>query len=367
MVLPPPLAEVFDERHHSFGPGVLSHWLPKLPEVQLINHNAGARASTGAGLDTCVKMKALSEDSSGAVALLFEGPLTRFHLWSGSSRCANETAQVLRQLYVLGAEADLNWWPTLIETRFCPRMWVGVERPPGHPMTGYGFVRGTVGVPYVPWMHTRKEDDLQAALAHLRAAPRSRLATIFAPTHPRHDPYSKAMNSFRLRLADRCRGFADKACRDLTHDRPLPNTSLVSWLVESYADAEFCLMPQGDCPTRGAIFDALCALCIPVFFSSCVPGGDLAYELMYHPFLPRHERTSWGVGDWAVVLNMNDAHSDALEQGLRNISSDAKRALRERISQLVPRIQFADPWNATAVSAGRVYADLMAKLARERG
>ena len=126
-------------------------------------------------------------------------------------------------------------------------------------------------------------------------------------------------------------------------------------------------MPQGDCPTRGAIFDALCALCIPVFFSSCVPGGDLAYELMYHPFLPRHERTSWGVGDWAVVLNMNDAHSDALEQGLRNISSDAKRALRERISQLVPRIQFADPWNATAVSAGRVYADLMAKLARERG
>ena len=142
------------------------------------------------------------------------------------------------------------------------------------------------------------------------------------------------MNSLRSALASRCRGFADHACLDLTHERPPANTSFLSWLVGSYADAEFCFMPQGDTPTRGAVFDALCALCIPVFFSSCVPGGDLAYELMYHPYLPRHERTSWGVGEWAVTLNMRDAYSGSLEEGLRNISNETKRALGQRLARL---------------------------------
>ena len=66
---------------------------------------------------------------------------------------------------------------------------------------------------------------------------------------------------------------------------PLPvGDNRLSAHVQLYADSDFCLMPEGDTPTRRAIFDALSALCIPVFFASCLEP-TLVFEQMYSHFL----------------------------------------------------------------------------------
>ena len=109
--------------------------------------------------------------------------------------------------------------------------------------------------------------------------------------------------------------------------------------------AQFCLEPQGDTPTRSQIFESLLSGCIPVFFSSCV-RADLVYERLYEPFLPRYERTAYGAGPWAVMLDSRRVLTNAtyvmdeLTSLARNTSQIDE--MRQTIIDIMPRLQYRD-------------------------
>lgn len=109
--------------------------------------------------------------------------------------------------------------------------------------------------------------------------------------------------------------------------------------------SQFCLEPQGDTPSRSQIFEGLLSGCIPVFFSSCV-RPDLVYERMYEPFLPKHERTTFGAGPWAVVLDARRVLTNATYvmdelAGLARNTSQIDE-MRRTIIGIMPRLQYRD-------------------------
>ena len=110
-------------------------------------------------------------------------------------------------------------------------------------------------------------------------------------------------------------------------------------ILETYSRSVFCLQPNGDTPTRQGWFDALLSGCIPVFFSSCL-RQDLFYERVYAPFLPPFERTAYGAGDWAVVVNSSTSMS-SLASTLRNVDTETVRRMQHRIADISPGIQYS--------------------------
>ena len=103
---------------------------------------------------------------------------------------------------------------------------------------------------------------------------------------------------------------------------------------------------------------------IPVFFASCA-RPDLLYETVYHPFLPRHERTAFGAGSWAVLLNSSRVGSEPgyVWRELRAIAADARalRRMRATIIRAMPRLQYPT-WNSTAHLSRRYMPDSLAVL-----
>ena len=79
--------------------------------------------------------------------------------------------------------------------------------------------------------------------------------------------------------------------------------------------------------------------CIPVFFSSCL-RPNLFYERVYAPFLPAHNRTAFGAGNWAVVVNAS-APLSSLASTLRNVSAGDVRRMQRRIADVSPGIQYS--------------------------
>jgi len=96
----------------------------------------------------------------------------------------------------------------------------------------------------------------------------------------------------------------------------------------------------------GQIFECLISGSIPVFFTSC-PGGDMVYERLYEPFLPRFDRTEFGLGTWAVVLDSRRAENEegytmaALARIARD--ADAIRKVQRTILSLMPRLMYPEP------------------------
>lgn len=113
-------------------------------------------------------------------------------------------------------------------------------------------------------------------------------------------------------------------------------------LLLTYAGSHFCLVPEGDTPTRAAIWDALSTLCIPVFFSDCL-RDDLLFETMYAPFLPAHARLSWGLGSWAVVLDAREVEAQGfayIVRALTAIDDASRRRTRRTILGMITRFSF---------------------------
>ena len=110
-------------------------------------------------------------------------------------------------------------------------------------------------------------------------------------------------------------------------------------ILDTYSRSIFCLQPAGDTPTRQGWFDALLSGCIPVFFSSCL-RPDLYYERAYAPFLPAFERTAYGAGDWAVVLDSSATMTSAAST-LRGIDAQEVHRMQRRIAEISPGIQYS--------------------------
>jgi len=108
-------------------------------------------------------------------------------------------------------------------------------------------------------------------------------------------------------------------------------------------DSIFCLEPQGDTPMRSQVFECLLCGTIPVFFSSCA-RPDLVFERIYEPFLPPYERTAFGPGLWAVVLDSERAMSEPtyVMDALRAIAlnTTAIAAMRKVITAAMPRLVY---------------------------
>ena len=134
--------------------------------------------------------------------------------------------------------------------------------------------------------------------------------------------------------------------------------------VDAYLRSEFCLMPPGDSATRQGVFDALLVGCIPVFFASCVQKL-LAYETMYDPFLPRHERRQYGPGPWAVLLNVSAVMSTPgyLLNTLRSIPNNTVQAMRGTIVQHLPGLQYSASKLTSYRDAQTIFRQMTERLA----
>ena len=93
---------------------------------------------------------------------------------------------------------------------------------------------------------------------------------------------------------------------------------------------------------------------------------DLLYEHVYSPFLPPFNRTRFGAGTWAVVLNQTRALADggAVEADLRAIPPLAVARMQMMIRVLQPRLQWSGHAAGVPNDAARVYLDVVEGRAR---
>ncbi|KAK9143209.1 hypothetical protein Syun_012609 [Stephania yunnanensis] len=94
-------------------------------------------------------------------------------------------------------------------------------------------------------------------------------------------------------------------------------------------EANFCLQPPGDTPTRRSTFDSFLAGCIPVFFE------DLSARRQYGWHLPEEE-----YGEFSVTIAKEDVVWDGVRivDVLRRIPEEEVRRMRERVIELMPRL-----------------------------
>lgn len=155
------------------------------------------------------------------------------------------------------------------------------------------------------------------------------------------------LTDLRRFLASEC--IEDWSCRALhgkftsTSFEMLHNKDL-SEIQQTYAVTEFCLQPEGDTPTRQSWFDAIINLCIPVFFSDCLES-ELLFEREYEHFLPAFERTAFGPGHWAVLLNVSAvlARPGYIAEQLRRVSTEERLRMRAVLASSVPKLLYARP------------------------
>jgi len=188
----------------------------------------------------------------------------------------------------------------------------------------------SISVPYPTSFHATTEEAFQHHVEWVRASSRPTLAVLYAKSHgrgPDGPALRKALNaqcsasSSCLNLYDLSPPKQAKANAGGGQREPVLTNAAVH---AELRDATFCLEPQGDTPTRPQLFECLLCGGIPVFFSSCA-RPDLLYERIYEPFLPRHERTDFGCGQWAVVLDSRRvlAEPGYLMRELEAIASNA--------------------------------------------
>jgi hypothetical protein len=136
------------------------------------------------------------------------------------------------------------------------------------------------------------------------------------------------------------------------------------FVTQRHLRSKFSLQPPGDSPTRQSIFDSLILGCIPVFFSTCA-RPDLMYETMYDPFLPRYNRTRFGAGLWAVVLNATAAMLDPLyvERELLEVVTAKKDSkgvkpfhrMQATIREFIPQLLYPKRMEHTTVECVQKY------------
>ena len=188
-----------------------------------------------------------------------------------------------------------------------------------------------LAVPY-PTHYRGSSDELQRHVDYIITRRRSHLAAFFAGRH-----------GLNLKLRDWVHRECTLALPDLCIDLgDTVGTDSLSSIQLGYHDSVYCFQPPGDTATRQGIFDALFSGCIPVFFADCLSAG-LVYETMYHPFLPAYQRSSFGPGPWAVVLNATDVLQapGRMMQQLNSISPGTTRQMRQRIARLLPQLHYA--------------------------
>lgn len=232
-----------------------------------------------------------------------------------------------------------------------------------------------IAAPYPTAFNAPDDEALADHLEWMRRSPREALMAYVSGSHGLHP-------DFRAILHDECAASAACAhieCRADPLDRnPCSDHRAI---IELLHGATYCLAPVGDTPTRQSWFDSILAgcapppppppspcrrptpplpttphrpphtprltlaprgRCIPVFFSTCL-RRDLLYETVYAPFLPTHERTAFGAGEWAVVLNATEVYEGrTVEAALRAIGDADVRRMQAALREIAPRLQYGN-------------------------
>lgn len=225
--------------------------------------------------------------------------------------------------------------------------------------SAYSLFAVPLVVPYPTYYHAMSDTNIDAHLTAVRLSSRTSLVAYMAGNHGRQV-------SLRAQLAQQCESHHPECIhvRDPTDhhnatNQVQPSKVNVTLIHESYARSIFCLQPGGDSFTRQGIFDALQCGCIPVFFATCPYAG---HERAYYPFVPAFNRTEFGAGDWAVMLNSSDvsARPHSWFESLEGISAEKRENMQANIRTFLPRTQYARP-----MARLRRYTDATAVI-RER-
>ena len=198
----------------------------------------------------------------------------------------------------------------------------------------------SISVPYPTSFHLSTTGALAAHRQWANASSRPSLAVMYAGAHGAGPDGSGLRNS----LLKECN--SSDSCVHLEFDASGVHKFSNAEVHAALRDATFCLEPQGDTPFRSQVFECLISGSIPVFFTSC-PGLDMVYERLYEPFLPRFDRTEFGLGTWAVVLDSRRAENEegytmaALARIARD--ADAIRKVQRTILSLMPRLMYPEP------------------------
>jgi hypothetical protein len=193
-----------------------------------------------------------------------------------------------------------------------------------------------VAVPYPTNFRARNGASLAAHLTWMQGSNRTALMSFVGGAHGIHA-------YFRMLLHHECASSLVCLHRQCISTKEMERCKLDhAAIAHMLHRSTFCLAPDGDTPTRQSWFDSILSGCIPVFFSTCL-RDDLFYEHVYDPFLPAYTRTSFGAGDWAVLLNATAIYKGAkVETLLRDISDADVHRMQARLRVLAPRIQYSN-------------------------
>lgn len=223
----------------------------------------------------------------------------------------------------------------------------------------------SIAVPYPTHVHATSDEAMVAHLQHVAKSPRYWLASYGGGSHGQQIPLRDAIQRDCAEAeASSCHSIQrPPAMRVFGQDCQNASRHYAVW-HEAYLHSDFCLMPPGDTVTRQGWFDALLAGCVPVFFASCVRPA-LAYETMYSPFLPRHERSRYGPGPWAVLLNASAVISSPgyLLEMLRSIPKSTIGGMRRTILQHLPGLQYSAAPLAMHRDAQTIFRQLAERIA----
>lgn len=99
--------------------------------------------------------------------------------------------------------------------------------------------------------------------------------------------------------------------------------------IKPMLQANFCLQPPGDTPTRRSTFDGFLAGCIPVFFEEQSAKSQYAWHLPQHMY-----------EEFSVFIPKEDVVFKGLKivDVLMSIPKDNVRRMREKVIELMPRV-----------------------------
>ncbi|CAK9192193.1 unnamed protein product, partial [Sphagnum troendelagicum] len=178
-------------------------------------------------------------------------------------------------------------------------------------------------VPYPTSFHPPSHAALQEWMHKVRNINRTALFSFVGAPRPGKP------GDIRMELIEQCNASARCTFTDCTG---------ISWIScgknpqvvhSAFMDADFCLQPRGDTPTRRSDFDSMIAGCIPIFFDK-----DSAYT-QYKWYLPGDSES------YSIFIDERDIQRGMkVEDTLKKFTQEQIVSLRERVICLLPNIVY---------------------------
>ncbi|KAK4843892.1 hypothetical protein QYF36_013990 [Acer negundo] len=174
---------------------------------------------------------------------------------------------------------DKSWGTKLLELdQMQNSMKLLIERQPWHV--------NDIGIPHPTYFHPRSDDDIIVWQLKIIRSQRKSLVSFAGGARP-GDPVN-----IRSILINQCSSSEDGNCRFLNCSSG--GCSQPNYVIELFAESEFCLQPPGDSPTRKSLFDSLVSGCIPVLFDPFTAYYQYAWHLpedhsKYSVFIDKEE------------------------------------------------------------------------------